>query len=133
MFGNTLTADHMYSRRYMNQICATCSNAIISKTLNIFWSFNWIFAICTRFCEFSKKDHLYSLNTSELIVSKECGYLNALKLLFQNTLREWTCSRVLNTAEMTMGLLLSYISINPRHRKSENISLRQIWNRRTVG
>ena len=47
-----------------------------------------------------KKDHLHCFNMSEVIDSKKCGYLNALKLLFQNTLWKWTCSEVENTAEV---------------------------------
>ena len=51
----------------------------------------------------------------EVIDSEKCGYLNARKLFFSNTLPESMCSQVLNTAEMTMGALLSLISINPKH------------------
>ena len=35
---------------------------------------------------FQKKDHLYSLNILEVSDSEKCGYLNARKPLFQNTL-----------------------------------------------
>ena len=62
---------------------------------------------------FQKKDQLLSLNISEVIHSKKCGYLNARKLLFQNTLRESTCSRDANTAVISTVPLLSYFSINP--------------------
>ena len=55
LFGNTLTADHMYSRHYFRGISATCSNAIISKTENIFRNFYSISAIWTKFCAFWKK------------------------------------------------------------------------------
>ena len=55
---------------------------------------------------FQKKDQLYSLNISEVTDSEKFGYLNARKLLFQNTLRGSTCSRVLNTAGKTMAALL---------------------------
>ena len=66
-------------------------------------------------CILLKKDQLHRLNISELIDSEKCGYLNAWKVLFSDTVRESTCSRVLNTAEITMPALLSYISINPRY------------------
>ena len=67
-----------------------------------------------------------------MINSEKYGYLNARKLLFQNTLRESTSSRVLNTSERTMGALLSELSIDPRHIDLENMSLSEIWRVRTV-
>ena len=88
LFGNTLTADHMYFRRQMKKISATCSTPIISRTENIFWNFYCIFGICTKFCAFRKKNHLYSLNISQVNDSEKSGYLIARKLLFQSTLRE---------------------------------------------
>ena len=45
LFGNTLTADDMYSRHYLREIFAKCSNANIWKTENIFLIFYYIFAI----------------------------------------------------------------------------------------
>ena len=50
LFGNTLTADHMYSPYYLKEISETCSNPIIAKTENIFSSFHCIFAIYTKLC-----------------------------------------------------------------------------------
>ena len=35
LFGNTLTPEHMYSRHYLTEISATCSNPIISKAENL--------------------------------------------------------------------------------------------------
>ena len=131
LFGNTLTADHMYPRRYTKEISATCSNAIISRKENIFYNFYCIFAICTNFVPFEKKDQLYSLIISELIDSENCGYLNARRLLFYNTLRQSTCSLVLNSTERTMAVLLSQFSIDARHIELENISVSQISNVRT--
>ena len=54
-------------------------------------------------CISNKKDELYTWNISELIDSEKCSYLNARKLLFSNTLCGSMCSRVLNTAEMTIA------------------------------
>ena len=47
LFGETLTAGHMYSRHYLREISATCLNAIISKAENLFVDFYPIFPICT--------------------------------------------------------------------------------------
>ena len=64
---------------------------------------------------FEKKDQLDSLNILEVSDNENCGYLNARKLLFQNTLQESTCSQVLNTGHTTMAALLSELSIDPTH------------------
>ena len=75
---------------------------------------------------FEKKDQLYKFNISEVIDSEKCGYLNARKLLFQNTLPESTWSRVLNTANLIMVALLSERSIDPPHIELEKISVSEI-------
>ena len=46
-----------------------------------------LFLISTQnFAHFEKKDHLPRLNIWQVIESKQCGYFNARKLLFYNTL-----------------------------------------------
>ena len=72
MFGNTLTADHMYSRHYLTEISTTCSNVIFIA-----------FSQSTHnFVHFEKKDQIFSLNILEVIDSEKCGYFNVWKLLF---------------------------------------------------
>ena len=85
-----------------------------------------------KFVHFEKKDQLHSLNTSKVIDSEKCGYLNARKLFFPDTLQESTCSRVANTVQITMAAFLCYISINPRYIALEKISLSEMKNLRTV-
>ena len=85
-----------------------------------------------NYVHFEKKDQLYRFNIWEVINSEKCGYLNARKLLFQNTLPESTCSRVLNTADFIMAALLSWLSFDRRHKELEKISVSEIWNLRTV-
>ena len=75
---------------------------------------------------FGEKDKVHRLNIFEVIDSEKCGYLNVRKLPFQNTLRESTCTRVLNTAETTMAALLSERSIDPPHIELEKISVSEI-------
>ena len=75
---------------------------------------------------FEKKDQLYSLNISQVSDSWKCGYLNARKLLFQNTLRELTWSRVLKTADTTMAALLVELSIDPTSIELEKVSVSEI-------
>ena len=73
-----------------------------------------------------EKAQLYSLNISEVIQSKNYCYLKARKILFQNTLQESTCSRVLNASEMNMGALSSEFSIDPTLIEVGEISLSEI-------
>ena len=75
---------------------------------------------------FGKKDQLYSLNISVVTESENCGYLNARKLLFQNILRESTCSRVLSTADTAMPAILSEVPIDSERIELENISVNEI-------
>ena len=59
-----------------------------------------------NFAHFPKNDLVYSLNIWKVTESEKCVELNARKLLFTNTLRESTCSRVPFTVEIwTAGLL----------------------------
>ena len=73
-----------------------------------------------------KKDQLYSLKIWQVTDSEKCGYLNARKLLFQNNLRESTCSRVLKNVDTTVAALLSELSIDRAHIELGEISVSQI-------
>ena len=57
-----------------------------------------------KFCDLGKKDQLDRLN---IFQGFYCAYLNAEKLLFQNTLQESTFSRVPSTVEISTSALLS--------------------------
>ena len=67
-----------------------------------------------NFPHFEEKDQLHSSNILEVIESEECGYLNATKLLFQNSVRESTCKRLRNTDELFMVAVLCKVYINPK-------------------
>ena len=56
------------------------------KSINIFRKFCCIFEIYIKFWAFWKKYHLHGFNMPEVIDSEKRGYLNALKLVFQNIL-----------------------------------------------
>ena len=75
---------------------------------------------------FENKDQLYSLNILEVSDSEKCGYMNARKPLFQNNIRESTCSRVLDTADTTMAALLLKLSIDSTHIQLEKVSVSEI-------
>ena len=49
---------------------------------------------------FQKKNHSYSLNITEIINCETGSYLNVQKAIFHATLRQATCYRVQNTAEI---------------------------------
>ena len=116
----------------MKKIWATCSTAIISRTETFSWNFIAFSESPQNFVHFEKKAQVCKLNISEVIDSEKYGYLNARKLLFQNTLRESMCSRPLNTAETTTAALLLELSIDPRNIELENISVREFWNVRPL-
>ena len=44
-----------------------------------------------NFTLFGKKDHIHSLIILKVIAFEDCGYLNARKFFFQNTIRQSTC------------------------------------------
>ena len=99
----------------------------LSQERKRFPPFFFAFSDCAQSCvHFEKKDQLYSLNISVVSDSEKCGYLNAGKPLFQNTLRESSCLQVLNTAGMTMEALLSKLSIDPTHIQLEKVSVGEI-------
>ena len=129
VLGNTLTGDHIYCRHYFRQIF---ESAIITKPENVFWIFFTFSESTQNFAQFEKKYHLHSSNISEVIDSEKCGYLNAWKLLFQNSFRESTFSWVLNTADTTMPGLLSELFIDPTDIQLGKISVGEICNLKTV-
>ena len=83
-------------------------------------------------CILKEKPQLYRFNISKVIDLEIYCHLNAQKILFQNTLWESPCSRVLNMAETTMAALFSELSIDARHIQLENISVSEIWNLTTA-
>ena len=71
-------------------------------------NFYSIFETSMKLSLFGKeKDQFDSLDISEFIDSEKCSYSSPKNQLFQNTLEQWTCSRVPNTAQISMAALLS--------------------------
>ena len=60
---------------------------------------------------FERKDHSHSLSITEIINFETGSYLNAQKAIFNATLRQTTCERVPNTAEVSTEAV-SYNSSN---------------------
>ena len=112
----------------MTETLATGSNTIIFQTINIFSKFYCISEIYIKVWVFLKKDHLHSLNISEVIASQKCGYLNALKLFIKNTLWKSMCYGVQNTAEVCAAALLCLFSINIKEIELCMIFVSGIWN-----
>ena len=106
LFGKTLTANHMYFRHKWEKFRQEAE--IISSQKRKTFSLNSIaFLQATQnFVHFEKEDQLHSLNISEVIGPRKCGYFNTRKPIFYNTLRESTCSRVRITAEACTAVLL---------------------------
>ena len=87
---NKFPADHIYShlnreifpqliRMHLPQKRKTFSGISIA-----------FFESTSNFSHFDKKDKLHSLNNLEVTDTKECGFLNARKLVFHNTLLKST-------------------------------------------
>ena len=124
-----MTTDHMYPRHNWNKFTQHVQTHL-SPNAKAFCELFCIFPIYIKFCAFWKKDQLLTLNTLEAIDSEKYGSFNGRKLLFQNTLRESTGSRVPNTDEICAAALLPSLSINLRVIELENIFLSQTWNLR---
>ena len=69
---------------------------------------------------------------SEVIDTEKYASLNGQKLPFYNTFTESTCSRVINTAEISTAALSFDFLINPRQIELANVSFSQMWNLGTV-
>ena len=81
-FGNTLTADHMYSCHRWEKLQQQIQT-LLSHKWRTFSGIFVAFLECTQnFAHFFKKDQLHSLNNLEVINPEKCGYFNARKLLF---------------------------------------------------
>ena len=100
LFGNTLTADNMYSRHNWEKF-SQCVQMPLSQKRQTFSAIFIRFLQSTQnLANFEKKNLLQSLNIWEVIETEKCCYLNARKLLFYNTLQESVCSPISNTAKI---------------------------------
>ena len=129
-FGNTLTADHMYSPRTWEKIHKQVQKLLCEKRKTFSENFIAFPKSTENSAHFERKDQLHSLNLFEFIDPENCGYFNVRNLL--NTFPESKCSRVPNTAECSTAALLSQFSITLGQIELENISRSQIQNLRTV-
>ena len=130
LFGNTLTADHMYFFHRWEK-SAQHFQTILSQQSKKFSQILIAILLSTQnFLHFEKTDQLHSVNILEFIEPGKCGYFNGRKLLFQNTFRESTCSQVRNTTATCTAAFLFLFSFNGRQVELEKISLSQISNLR---
>ena len=107
LFVNTLTADNMYSPHNSEKLPQRLQTYLSERRKIIPATFIPYLQSTGKFVYFEKKHQIHSLNISKVIDFEKSSYLNTKKQLFQNTLREWTCSRIPNTAQIGMGALLS--------------------------
>ena len=80
--------------------CSLLFIAFLTSTLNLEY--------------FQKKNHSYSLSITEIINCETGSYLNVQNAIFHATLRQTTCYRVPNTAEISTKPASYYSSINLR-------------------
>ena len=94
LFGKTVTDDHMYYRHNWHQFRQQIQTPLSPKVKIVSQIFFAFLKSTENFAYFQEKDQLHSLNILEVIDSERCGYLNARKLLFQNTVRESTWKKI---------------------------------------
>ena len=61
---------------------------------------------------FEKKDQSHSLSITEIINCETGSYLRAQKAIFHATLRQKTCYRIINTADISREPVSYHSSIN---------------------
>ena len=115
VFGNRFACDHMYSRHNLRKLPQHVKTPLSQKGETYFRIFIAFLQSIQSFPHFEKKRQLYSLNSWEVIDSEKCGYFNARKLLFQNTLWESKCWREPNTPQICLAARFSWFSSNARH------------------
>ena len=86
IFGNTFTAGRMYSCHTWDKLQQQVQT-LLSHKRRIFSAILFAFLESTQnFIHFEQKGQLHSLYILEVIDTDKCGYFNARKLLFWNTL-----------------------------------------------
>ena len=75
---------------------------------------------------FEKNDQSYRLSITEIINCEKGSYLNVQKAIFHATLRQTTCYRFPNTAEISTEPVSYYYSINLRYWEYEKVDPSQI-------
>ena len=83
---NRLTGDHVYSRLSREVSPKLVRTQLCQKPKTFSAIFIAFFKSTSNFEHFEKEDELHSLNISEVIDTKECGFLSTGKLLLQKTL-----------------------------------------------
>ena len=87
LFVNTLTAEYTYSRRNMQTLKQQVQTPLSLKQKTFSGFFIAFLKSAWNGEHFEKKGESSSLSISEIIDSKQGGYLSALKALLQNSFR----------------------------------------------
>ena len=132
LFVTTLTARNMYSFHNWQKFTQGLQRYISQKGKTISGIFNTFLKSTWKFVYLGKKDQLDSLNISDVFDAKKYSSLNVKKQIFQNNLQDWAHSRIPNTAQISLAVLFSKFSINPRQSELEKMSLNHIENLRSV-
>ena len=82
LFGNTFTADHMYSRHRCEKLPQKVQTVLFQKERPFPEIFFGVSESTEIFARFEERDQLDSLNILEVIDPNICGYFNVRKLLF---------------------------------------------------
>ena len=82
LFGKMFTADRMYPRHRWENLHKLVQRLLCQKQSICSSIFIAFLESTQNFAHFERKDHLDSLNISEVIDPDKCGYFSAGKLLF---------------------------------------------------
>ena len=80
LFGNTLMADHMYSRHRWGKFRQQVQTLLCQQLKKCSRIFIAILQSTQNFPHFQRKDQFHSINILKFIDRDKCGYFNAQKL-----------------------------------------------------
>ena len=103
VFNKALAVDHISFRHNWGKFLQHVKIPLSQKGKTFLEIFIAFFQSTQNLTHFQKKAQLHSLNSWEAIDFEKCGFLNARKLLFQNTLPQSKCSREVNTGKICLA------------------------------
>ena len=113
-FVNTLTADYKYSSKNRDSSWTQVPRKIFGKLKTFSGFFIAFLKLSLNLEYFEKKDQPHSLSIAEIINCETGSYLKVQKAIFHATLRQATCYRFPNTAEISTEPVSYHSSINLR-------------------
>ena len=112
-FVDTLTADYKYSRQNWENLSQQFPRPTSRKAKKRAIFFVAFLKFTLNLEYFEKKYQSHSLSINEIIKCEKGSYLNVQKAIFHATLRQITCYRIPNTADISTKPVSYHYSFNP--------------------